>query len=60
MELRTASRQRKAEEARILADRRLDANLGLNLGPSLGPMYGSSQRPDAFMAPFGFQTQASK
>ncbi|KAF8429565.1 helicase SWR1 [Tirmania nivea] len=51
MELRNISRKRKAEEARILAERRLGANLG--------PMFGSSQRPDAFLAPFGFQTQAT-
>ena len=53
MELRAAARQKETEEARILAERRLAANLGQNFGSS-------SQRPDAFLAPFGFQAQASK
>jgi len=52
MELRTNAQQQKAEEARVLAERRLGANLG--------PMFGSAQRPGAYLAPFGFQAQASK
>lgn len=51
MEIRTSSRQKRAEEARILADKRLGANLG--------PIFKTSQRPGAFLAPFGSQAQAT-